>query len=290
MGPFSGPVDRSAVVRRIAATDLGTTPEEMRAGFARLILGDDPPAVPAGVAVEQGERGLILRPAGTAAGCPVVWFHGGGYVFGSPETHLRAAAELCRHARRDVHLPRYRLAPEHPWPAQRDDALAAVSALDGPVVLAGDSAGGHLALVAALRLARAGAPPAGLVLFSPNTDRSGRNAERAMMSNVDPMVDDADDRRLFEMCFGTDYDPEDPEVSPLLDDLSLLPPTWVEVGLPEVLRGDSVALQHAARCRGGSIDLTITPGLVHMGQLWAPGWVEANASLARAAAFLRRLP
>ena len=287
--PFRGPADRDAIVARIAAHDLGSTPEAMRAGFARLVLGAGARAEPAGPGLRVGAGptpgGLAVVPDG-ARGAPVVWLHGGGYVFGAPETHLRAAAHLARAAGRPVHLPRYRLAPEHPWPAQREDALAALDAAGPGAVLAGDSAGGHLALVCAL--ARAGGPgaPSALLLFSPNTDRSGRNRSRARLSAVDPMVDDAEDRRLFEMCFGPDFDPADPEASPLLGDLSGLPPTWIEVGLPEVLHDDAVLLQHRAATQGAAVDLHVTPGLLHMGQVWAPWWDEARASLERAAAAL----
>ncbi|KIT15249.1 alpha/beta hydrolase fold domain-containing protein [Jannaschia aquimarina] len=290
-GPFSGAVGRDDIIRRINSIDLGETPEEMRAGFRKLVLGDTPDAVGPGAPVDvmEQEDGLLVRGSGTAAP-EIVWFHGGGYVFGAPETHLRPAAHLALASGRSVFLPRYPLAPENEWPAQLDAALNAIANRPQIPILAGDSAGGHLALVTGLAFARRGTPPPALLLFSPNTDRTGRNEARAIMSNLDPMVDDEDDARLARMCFGDDFDPVDPEVSPLMDDLSLLPPTWIEVGMPEVLRDDAVLLHERAKaCGARNVGIEITPGLLHMGQLWAPWWDEARASLDRAAAFLDRM-
>ncbi|UWQ20216.1 alpha/beta hydrolase [Jannaschia sp. W003] len=283
---FAGAVDRAAIVARVEAHPIEGDAHSMRAAFHALATDGAPvPEALDGMAVRVDVAGAVLEPDG-ATGAPVLWLHGGGYGFGAPETHLRPAARLAAQAGRRVVLPRYRLAPEHRWPAQRDDAMTAVEALGTVPVLAGDSAGGHLALVLALRLARAGTPPPALLLFSPNTDRSGLNRARAATSAIDPMVDDAGDTALARAAFG-DFDPADPEVSPLLDDLSLLPPTWIEVGRPEVLEGDAVLLAERAAAAGADVTLHVAEGLLHMGQLWAPWWDEGCASLDRAAAFLR---
>ncbi len=261
----------------------------MRAGFRRLVLGEagSQDGMPPDVTIAEDAGGRVIRPSGAVA-CRkgrVIWFHGGGYVFGGPDTHLRPAAWLASLSGRSVVLPRYRLAPEHRWPAPLRDALTAVEGRPD-AVLAGDSAGGHLALVTALELARRGTPPAGLLLFSPNTDRTGLNRERGVMGTVDPMVDSADDHSLSELCF-VGMPASHRHVSPILDDLSLLPPTHVEVGMPEVLYEDSRLLFERGRSAGASISLEATPGLPHMGQLWAPWWNESVESLRRAAAALR---
>ena len=188
-----------------------------------------------------------------------------------------------------VVLPTIPLAPEHRWPAQLESALQQCAATEGLVLLSGDSAGGHLALVTALELARRGTPAAGLILFSPNTDRSGLSNTRARNDPLDPMVDDAGDRALAALTFG-DRDPRDPQMSPVLDDLSLLPPTYVEVGRDEVLLGDSLILAERGRAAGASIQCHVEEEGLHMGQLWAPWWPPAVASLDRAGAFVRSLP
>jgi len=87
----------------------------------------------------------------TPTGPVVLWLHGGGYVFGSAATHARAAASLATRAGATVFVPDYRLAPEHPWPAPLQDAATVLKALNAPVAVVGDSAGGHLALALARR-------------------------------------------------------------------------------------------------------------------------------------------
>ncbi len=296
--PFHGCVSHDEVTARIKAADLGDSPPVMRKAFARLLLGDaaDTPP-PIGSAVKFGGiDGLLMAPrfdgaTETAADCTpdVVWFHGGGYVFGSPETHWRVAAAIAAMARRSVFVPRYRLAPEHPWPAQLEDALAVVRALqrDGHrVTMAGDSAGGHLALTTALALAREGRPVAALLLCSPNTDRSGLNTTRQANSPRDPMNDDAHDTALARLAFG-DMPLKHPQVSPLLDELSLLPPTHIEVGDSEVLRDDALLLAHRGQSMGASIGCHVERGAFHMWQLWTPWLESANTSIARSAAFVR---
>ena len=270
----AGPSTREAIVARIRAHPLGDTPAEMRADFADLMLA---PA---------GASGTIR--CGDTGPATVVHFHGGGYVFGSPLTHGRLGEGLANASGLGVVLASYPLAPEHPWPAQLDAALAACDAVDGPVILSGDSAGGHLALVTALELARRGTPVAGLILFSPNTDRTDLSTTRAANDAADPMVDDAGDRALAAMAFG-DRPADDPQVSPLLDDLSLLPPTHIEVGGGEVLLDDSRLLAERGRAAGADVTLHVDPHGLHMGQLWSPWWPVANRSLARAGQFAKEL-
>ena len=287
-GPFSSPVSFEDVAARIESVDLGDEPATMRRRFARLALGDEPGPPPGGTSTAGGVEVRTVGPAG-GADARVVWFHGGGYVFGSPETHARPGARLADGVGAATVLPRYRLAPEHGWPAQRDDGLAVARALQDAghrLALAGDSAGGHLALVVALALARDGRPPVAVALFSPNTDRTGLSVTREANTPRDPMNADADDRQLAEMAFGERPD-SDPEVSPVLADLALLPPTHVEVGAREVLLGDALALVERAGAAGAEVSLHVEPGAFHMWQLWTPWLSEADASLDRAARFLR---
>lgn len=259
---------------RIRAHPLGETVAAKRADFAGLVLADDRPAG-------------SLRYGGEGQGT-ILYFHGGGYVFGSPLTHRRLGEGLAEAAGLPVVLPTYPLAPENPWPAQLDAALAACDEVTGELILSGDSAGGHLAIVTALERARRGAPVAGLILFSPNTDRSGLSRTRAANDAGDPMVDDAGDRALAEMAFG-DRPADDPQLSPLLDDLSLLPPTHVEAGAGEVLLDDSRLFAERGRGAGAEVTLVVEPDGLHMGQLWSPWWPLAVQSLARAGHFAASL-
>lgn len=270
-GPFDGPVERDALLERIRRHPIDGDAEARRRTFADLMLGADAERTAESVRI-PGEGGTI------------VYLHGGGYAFGSPGTHARVGHALAAATGLSVVLPSYPLAPEHVWPSQLDAAMAACEEATGPVVLAGDSAGGHLALVTALALARRGAELAGLMLFSPNTDRTGRSTTRTAHETTDPMVDDEGDTELARQCFG-DRAADDPEVSPLLADLALLPPLLLEVGGGEVLLDDTLLLAEAARAAGVRVHLHIEPEGLHMMQLWAPWWPPAVASLQRAASF-----
>lgn len=285
-GPFSGTVSYDQVTSRAATIDLGDTPTSMREGFTRLLLGDYP---------AQDDRPLLnlggveARLSGRDSlegysGRVWVWFHGGGYVFGSPETHIRPTSAFAKTTGCPVVTPRYRLAPEHVWPAQVDDAVAVAKALQEKgleVCLAGDSAGGHLAINTALVLAKAKTPVSRLALFSPNTDRAGYNPTRAERDAFDPIVGDAFDVMLAKMCFG-DTPVTDPQCSPVLADLSLLPPTHIEVGGTELLRDDSLAFYAFAKRAGAKITLHETPEAFHMWQVWGPWLAEGTESLIRA--------
>ena len=143
-------------------------PEALRRAYAAERAGYLADA-PADVTVEQlavlGVGGLLFTPPDPASDVPIVYFHGGGWLVGSPDTHRTACAHLARASRQRVISVRYRLAPEHPFPAQKVDALAALNAvLSGRIarlprpqrlILAGDSAGAAVAM-----WAEAGAPPA----------------------------------------------------------------------------------------------------------------------------------
>lgn len=280
--PFTTPTGRAQIVAHIRRHPLGREPQEQRANFVRLTLGT------ANGSAQPARQSIALGGAGTRG--TLVYFHGGGYSFGSPQTHERIGRALAQRSGLRVVLPAYPLAPEARWPAQLDAAVVAVRrearAHDAPVLLAGDSAGGHLALVTALALARVGKPVAGLLLFSPNTDRSGLSRTRERNDALDPMVDDAGDRALAQRCFGA-LPVLHPQVSPLLDDMSLLPPLYIEVGAQEVLLDDSRLLARRARQAGRPVTLHVVPNGLHMGQLWTPWWPQANASLDRAADFIR---
>ncbi len=262
------PADAAALRAHIAATPLGDDPASMRAGFAAR-LGLQPSLRP------HADGGTV-----TGEGPEVLWFHGGGYVFGAPETHGRAAQRIAAYGLA-VRLPRYRLAPEHRWPAMLDDALALIDAAPGRVLLGGDSAGGHLALVAALH--RPGRIAA-LALISPNTDRTGLSGTRGR--TTDAMNDDAGDRDLWRLAAPGLPDAH-PDASPLLADLDALPPLHVELGGDEVLLDDGLLLAQAAARQRRDVALHVTAGMFHMFPLWPDVLAEGAATLDRVGAFLR---
>ena len=293
-GPFSGTIGYDEVARRAQAIELGDIPSDMRTGFHKLLLGEDPspddrPEITLG--------GIVCKLSGASSldgydGPVWLWFHGGGYVFGPPETHRRLADAFAIATGQPVVVPRYRLAPEQPWPSAIDDGLAVATALQElghELRLGGVSSGGHLALNLALVLAKADKtdsrdlrPATRLALMSPNTDRTGLNSTRALRSALDPIVDDDFDARLGRMTF-PDALADDPEQSPVLANLSLLPRTHIEIGERELLRDDSTVLYAFAKRAGVDISLHEEPSAFHMWQLWTPWLAEGTASIERMA-------
>lgn len=268
--------DSAADLRaRIAEIEIVGTPEEMRRSFAALFAPlTELPREPIG--------GVACGLAGPLGEGTILWLHGGGLVLGSPDTHGAAVTYLAESAARRVVVPDYPLAPEHPWPAARDACLAVLDAIDGPVHVVGDSVGGQLALILALR--RPGRI-AGLSLISPNTDRTGRSTTRGR--DTDAMNDDAGDRRFARMAFEK-IDPNDPEISPLLADLSTLPPTLILTCGAEILQDDGLLLARAASLAGVDVTSRSWPGLWHLWPLWPRELPEARAALDAVAAHAER--
>ena len=224
-----------------------------------------PTPLPADVEVRTGTLGgrpaEVLQPRDTVPGRTVLHLHGGGFTVGSSATHRALAAHLAAATRATVHLVDYRLAPEHPFPAAPDDALAAwrdlVARGTDPAAsaLTGDSAGGWLALTTALRL-RDGRKelPAVLGLVSPWLDLTGASWD----DRSDAMLQPAWLRRCADRFAAP------AEAAPLASDLSGLPPMVVQVGSEEILLPDAVALARLARAAGVPVDLRRLDGLWHV--------------------------
>jgi acetyl esterase/lipase len=216
----------------------------------------------------------------------VLYLHGGGYTAGSPITHRSLAAFLAREVGAAVYVPDYRLAPEHPYPAALDDAVAAYLELDGPIAIAGDSAGGGLAVAAALRLAAQGVHPAALALISPWTDPTDDDVSRSR----DLVVNVAQGRRAAAAYGAGLADPHDPGFAPMYADpadLAGLPPTLVHVASTELLH-DQV-LRFVARLQAAGADVTLRelPGLWHSAHAQAGLLRQARDAVADVGGFLR---
>jgi len=278
------------VIRRRVKPALGDFSDIAR---VRATFGKPLPA-PRGVrytdAVVGGVPGeWVEAEAGTAAATTLLYLHGGGFVGCSPRTHRSLTAALALQGLR-VFVPDYRLAPEHPFPAAPQDAQAVWRALRasqaGRMVVAGDSAGGNLALGLMLALRDAGeALPAAAVLFSPATDLTGgspsllANAERDAMFRGDKLEN-------LQRAYLGDADAAQPLASPLLGDLHGLPPLMLHVGEDEALRDDSIRFAQKARAAGVVVELQVFPGVSHVWQLlWRVP--EARRSVQAAARFLR---
>ncbi|TQF74336.1 alpha/beta hydrolase [Rhodococcus spelaei] len=220
----------------------------------------------------------------------VYYLHGSAYFSCSPGTHRGLIDRVGQACGRPVFALRYRLAPEHPFPAAHDDALAGYRWLLGrghrpeDIVVAGDSAGGHLALGLAGELVRRGLPqPAALVLFSPVVDPTMTLAATREPAVRDPYAKAATGRRLIGM-YLADADPADPRLDVASGAGPALAPMLVHVGGREVLQADAEHLAAASLAAGGRCELRVWPGQVHVfqaGYLAVPEAVDALAQVTR---------
>ena len=224
----------------------------------------------------------------------VLYLPGGGYFFGSPKTHRPIVIGMARAFEGPCYGLDYRLAPEHPFPAAVEDADAAYRGLLArhpgvPIVLAGDSAGGGLAVVTAMAARDAGLTmPAALVLFSPWTDlaSTGRSLETNARSCA--MFTPKGIRTGARVYLG-DADPRDPRASPLYGNLAGLPPTLIFASRQEILLDDSTRLAETARAAGVETELVLRDHVPHVWPIFHRLLPEGREAVEEVARFGRRL-
>ena len=199
-----------------------------------------------------------------------MYLHGGGYVFGGYGSHGEIASEMAGLVGGRALLLEYRLAPEHPFPAAFEDALSSYRWLldkgykPEDIFLAGDSAGGGLAVSLLLALKKNGLPlPKAVCLFSPWVDLTCAAASIDSNALSDCMLSPGALERFRKHYLG-DADPFDERASPIFGDLSGLPPTYVAVGDEEILLDDSKQLVAKIRSTGGSAELSIWHKMPHV--------------------------
>ncbi|MFM2390698.1 MAG: hypothetical protein RLZZ437_2253 [Pseudomonadota bacterium] len=270
-----------------------TDPARARRDFAlaaRLFLAGGRPAA------RVGTKPVMVRhdpPSGPTEQC-ILYFHGGGYIVGSPDTHRAVAHRLAQDSGFSVWLPDYRLAPEHPFPAAWDDAEAAWAALmamgrkPGDIVLAGESAGGGLAFALLARLCAAGTPSAGLVAFSPWVDLTGKSASLTANASRDPLLP-AEAFGLLTQHVLAGHSPEDARASPLFAAFPGCPPVLLQCADTEILRDDTVRLASVLRGTGASVTLQMSADTPHGWQLMVGRLPEADAAVQGAGIFVRAL-
>ncbi|MGR2683004.1 alpha/beta hydrolase [Chromobacterium haemolyticum] len=279
----------------------GLTAQEMRERSAKWARGEAKP--PRGWRVRkldaQALRGEWIEPETAerreATGRVILYLHGGGYCFCSPVTHRGVAAALAREADARAFSLDYRLAPEHPFPAAVDDALAAYQALldEGVaadrIVIAGDSSGGGLALALLLSLRDAGAPlPAGAVLFSPWTDLAATGASLEANDASDVMLSAVAVRNFSRYYLG-DAAADHPIASPLYGDYAGLPDLFIQASDTEVLLDDAARVARKASAAGVAVDFKVWRRLPHAWATLAPMLPEARAAIKEASGFVRKV-
>lgn len=284
---------RSLLRRVLKDRDLSL--EEIRAGGGLTSL---PPAIlPGGTSIEPLSIGGLpaewVVPAKPEPGVAVLHLHGGGYVSGSAELHRMLTAWLARSAGARVLAPNYRLAPEHPFPAALDDAVAAYRYLlssgysQRRIAVSGDSAGGGLALALVMRLREAGEPlPAAIVLMSPWTDLELKNPSCQGKADVEALLR-VETLRDWAAWYASGERLSAPLLSPVNGDFSGFPPMLIQVGSEEILLDDSLVLERKATASGAEVNLTVWDGLWHCWQALGGLVPENDDSFAQVGRFVR---
>jgi acetyl esterase/lipase len=252
--------------------------------------------LPAGVTVTAAALGGVPTAEVTVDGVEprhvVLYFHGGVYVLGDAFQAAGLAAQIGRRTQAKVISVDYRLAPEHPYPAAVDDALAAYRALldagiaPAGIAFAGESAGGGLAVATLVNARDHGLPlPAAAFAMSPYADLTLAGATLETKRAADPLLSrEALQARVPDYTAGQDA--EAGLISPIFADLSGLPPLLIQGGTHEVLLDDAVRLARQAAVADVAVTLDITPGVPHVFQAYYPILDEAVAALDRAGQFL----
>lgn len=223
----------------------------------------------------------------------LLYLHGGGYLLGSCNTHRSISARIALACGIQAVLPEYRLAPEHPFPAAVDDAVAAYRALlaqgfaPGAIGLIGDSAGGGLTMATLLALREAGVElPAAVVLISPWLDLTMSGDSMQTRAEADPWLR-PDALGPTARLYHGQHSATEPKVSPLFAELAGLPPMLIQVGDQEILLSDSTRMAERAKQAGVAVELEVWDELWHVFHLFAPILPEASQAIERIGAFVR---
>ncbi|MBY8989766.1 MAG: alpha/beta hydrolase [Candidatus Lokiarchaeota archaeon] len=221
----------------------------------------------------------------------VLYFHGGGYVYGSINTHKEFMSRISRVSNSRVLLIDYRRAPENPFPAALEDAITAYKWLIDSegikpenLIIGGESAGGGLTLATLLKLRDTGISlPAAALVLSPWADLDMTGETIRTKARVDPLANPSDLFFLASLYVGED-DPKNPYISPLYGDLKGLPPMIIQVGSAEILLSDAERIAEKAKAADVDVILDIWEDMIHMFQmfaLWSPEGQKATEKLGK---------
>jgi acetyl esterase/lipase len=287
MSQMTAEIDDLDLVRELVALSSDGWPPDInldrqRYDAAGQEFGANIPFRPFNIAGTSGEVvGSSSDPA------RIVYLHGGAYALGSPRSHRHLVARLAAAAGMAVFVPEYPLAPEHPYPAALQSIANLVEELSrtGPLVLAGDSAGGALALVTYDRLAPASqAQIKGLILFSPWLDLRCAGRPYDEMSNHDGSMS-PHRLRFFAQHYLNREPSDNPEVSPLLRARLALPPTLVQVASHEILRLECEEFATKSLASGLPVKFEVCDEALHVWHWYWPILESGRAALARAGEF-----
>jgi monoterpene epsilon-lactone hydrolase len=280
-------------VLRQSAFPAGSDVNEQRRLLRELISAQPLPAdVSVTAAALDGVPTAEITVDGIEPRHVVLYFHAGVYVMGDASLTADLASQVGRRTQAKVISVDYRLAPEHPYPAAVEDALAAYEALlrngvaPGDIAFAGESAGGGLAVATLVNARDQGVPlPAAAFVMSPYADLTLAGATMETKGEVDPLLSRENlQARVTDYTAGQDASLG--LISPIFADLSGLPPLIIQAGTHEVLLDDAVRLAQQAATSEVEVILDITPGVPHVFQAYYPILDEASAALDRAGQLL----
>ena len=237
--------------------------------FYDAMIGQMPS--PDGVRYESAQLGGVPGWWCTLEGAPkhtaILYLHGGAYLLGSAAAYRHTVGQFAASAGVNAFALEYRLAPEHPFPAAVDDAVAAYDALVAlgftKIAIAGDSAGGGLTLALLAIVNERAVAPVAAVAVSPWTDLSVSGASMTSRAASDPMLT-TDKMLAAASLYLAGADAKDPKASPLFSSVAGLPPVLLHVGDDEVLLDDSVRYAERIEHSGGSVQLHVWEGMVHV--------------------------
>lgn len=261
--------------------------EEMREGMVASTAPMRPSeTVALGAADLGGVRAQTLTPETVADDRTLLYFHGGGYVIGAPETHTGLVSYIAEAMAATCWSMDYRMAPEDPFPAAIEDGVAAYAALletgvsPDKIIIAGDSAGGGTSVGTALKARDDGLPmPAGLALLSPWVNLACDGWSYTAKAEADPMITDAGINRMAKL-YLDGADAAHPYASPIHADLSGLPPMLIQVGPDEMLMSDSITLAERAGAANVAVTLEIWPQMFHVFQAFYPFMADSRKAIA----------
>ena len=284
-------------LREQRAAARGSVPSRAEQLAAAERIGEsttEPPAVDYDDVMAGTVPAQWVTPEGADARRVLLYFHGGGYCFCSMHSHRKLVGHLARAAGCRALNVDYRLAPEHPHPAALHDAFAVyrwliatgVEAAD--VVVAGDSAGGGLALALLVKARDEGLPlPAAGVLCSPWVDLAMTADSITTRAEADVRQDPAGTKWCAQL-FLAGQDPRDPYASPLYADLTDLSPRYIQAGDWDILVDDAHRIADRARRAAIDVRLDLFPEMLHAHQIWAGNMPEADDAVARIGDYVRQ--
>ncbi|WP_430443534.1 MAG: alpha/beta hydrolase [Pseudomonas piscis] len=244
--------------------------------------------------VVNGRPAEWITAPNSSSDAAVLYLHGGAYTLGSIQSHRALVTRIVAASQVPALLIDYRLAPEHPFPAALDDAMAAfvwmVEALNisaDRIVICGDSAGGGLAITTALELYRINnLSPVALVLLSPWADLtlSGATIEKHKKDIFFPTKHSLQSAALD---YAKNTSLTDPRLSPIFADLRKMPSTYIQVGSEEILLNDSLMLVRSAKQLGIDIKIEEWPGMWHVWQAFHGLIPEANEAIMKIGKFIQ---